>query len=64
MAIRALETHAPRRSALRAALRLLTAWMSVRRTRMALRDLPPSLLDDIGVTREAADAEASRPFWH
>jgi uncharacterized protein YjiS (DUF1127 family) len=31
--------------------------------RRALARLDDAALDDIGVTREAADAEAMRPFW-
>ena len=33
------------------------------RQRRALADLPDHLLRDIGVTREQAAREASRPFW-
>lgn len=33
------------------------------RQRRALADLPDHLLRDIGVTREQATREASRPFW-
>jgi hypothetical protein len=31
--------------------------------RRALRDLDPHLLADIGITRDEAVAEASRPIW-
>ena len=34
-----------------------------RRQRQALLDLDDRLLADIGITREAAVREASRPFW-
>ncbi|MGB8623557.1 MAG: DUF1127 domain-containing protein [Paracoccaceae bacterium] len=33
------------------------------RQRRHLRDLPDHLLKDIGLTREAARAEAERRFW-
>lgn len=33
------------------------------RQRRALARLDDHALDDIGVTREEADAEARRPFW-
>ena len=37
----------------------LAAW----RQRRALQTLDPALLEDIGISREAAEAEAARPFW-
>ncbi len=33
------------------------------RQRRALRQLDDRLLDDIGITREAAEREAAKPFW-
>lgn len=42
---------------------VVTKWDMRRRTRMHLRDLPPYLLNDIGMDRHAALAEASKPFW-
>jgi len=32
--------------------------------RRALLDLDDRLLADIGITREEAEREASKPFWH
>lgn len=49
-----------------AALRLLRALRlarSVRRERVALAALGPALLRDVGLTQEAAAAEAARPAW-
>ncbi len=37
--------------------------VAVRRQRAALRRLDTRALEDIGLTRSEADAEASRPFW-
>lgn len=37
--------------------------MSHLRHRRSLRDLSDHLLDDIGITRAAAEREASRPVW-
>ena len=42
---------------------IVTEWDLRRRTRQHLRDLPAYLLDDIGLERPAAIAEASKPFW-
>jgi uncharacterized protein YjiS (DUF1127 family) len=40
------------------------AWCSARsRQREALSKLDDHLLEDIGVTRKQADAEAAKPFW-
>ena len=33
------------------------------RQRRRLRDLSDHILDDIGISREAAEREASRPVW-
>jgi uncharacterized protein YjiS (DUF1127 family) len=51
------------RSALRAALSTLTDARARRRQRQALHTLDDRLLEDIGITREQADAEAAKPFW-
>lgn len=37
--------------------------LALRRQRGRLRDLGDHLLEDIGVSREAAEREASRPLW-
>jgi uncharacterized protein YjiS (DUF1127 family) len=37
--------------------------LAVRRQRRALRDLPPEVLRDIGLTRDEALSEAGRPIW-
>lgn len=42
---------------------MLTTWDMRRRTRIHLRDLPPHLLNDIGLDPRTAHAEATRPFW-
>src|SRR5260221_1579791 len=42
---------------------LLLTWMARARERRALAELDVRLLDDIGVTREAAERENARPFW-
>ncbi|WP_229597942.1 MULTISPECIES: DUF1127 domain-containing protein [unclassified Labrenzia] len=34
-----------------------------RRTRLELLELSDAALEDLGLTREAALAEAMRPFW-
>ncbi len=39
-------------------------WAERSRQRRALRGLDDRLLDDIGLTREQALREASKPFWH
>lgn len=57
-----------RRSSLRslkavALLRLVVRRIETRRTRLALAHLDAHLLRDIGISREAARAEAQRPFW-
>ncbi|MEM9060724.1 MAG: DUF1127 domain-containing protein [Pseudomonadota bacterium] len=35
----------------------------VARERRALREMPESVLKDIGLTRAEAEREAARPFW-
>lgn len=37
--------------------------LDVYRERLELRDMDERLLRDMGLTREQADREASRPFW-
>lgn len=54
---------AGRPAATRGPLALLRRWMRLRRERAALATLDPRLLQDIGVDRAAAAAEAARPFW-
>ncbi|QUS35061.1 DUF1127 domain-containing protein [Falsirhodobacter algicola] len=41
----------------------LLQWELRRMSRRRLADLDPHLLDDIGLTAEAARIEAIRPFW-
>ncbi|MBE1283055.1 MAG: DUF1127 domain-containing protein [Rhodobacteraceae bacterium] len=50
----------PRRASLLNTLRIA---INVSRQRRALRLLDDSALDDVGLTREEAQAEARRPFW-
>jgi len=45
------------------ATRTLRMWHSRYRQRQALMHLDDRLLSDIGVSREMARAEASKPFW-
>lgn len=42
---------------------LISLWAERARQRRALRHLDDRLLDDIGLTREQAQKEASKPFW-
>ena len=44
-------------------LRSLMSQLDVARERRALARLDDRQLADIGITRNAADAEAARPFW-
>jgi uncharacterized protein YjiS (DUF1127 family) len=44
-------------------LALLAHWHRRAVTRAALRDLPPQLLRDVGLTATDAAYEAARPFW-
>ncbi len=44
-------------------LRILRVWLDVARQRRALALLDDRQLADIGISRNAADAEAARPFW-
>ena len=41
----------------------LSAFLKLRRQRAELANLSDAMLDDIGVTREEALSEASRPSW-
>jgi uncharacterized protein YjiS (DUF1127 family) len=41
----------------------LKGWYRTRRTRQQLLELSDAALDDLGLTRDAAVAEALRPFW-
>lgn len=41
----------------------LHTWKTRSRTRRALRDLSPRLLDDVGIDRAEARQEARKPFW-
>ncbi|EAV45183.1 DUF1127 domain-containing protein [Roseibium aggregatum] len=47
----------------RTAFRYLREWFVRRRTRLELLELSDAALEDLGLTREAALAEAMRPFW-
>jgi uncharacterized protein YjiS (DUF1127 family) len=41
----------------------VTKWDTRRKSRSALKNLEPHLLNDIGLNRLSAQAEASKPFW-
>lgn len=41
----------------------VTKWDRYRKTRKALKDLDPRLLDDVGLCRHSARSEAAKPFW-
>jgi len=43
--------------------RLARLWLGRRRQRLALRELEPRLLDDVGLTPAQAAREAAKPFW-
>lgn len=43
--------------------RLAGLWLGRRRQRLALRELEPRLLDDVGLTPAQAAREAAKPFW-
>lgn len=47
----------------RSVLSGLKSLFAINRQRQTLRTLDARALDDIGVTRTEADAEAARPFW-
>lgn len=42
---------------------LVTKWDRHRKTRKALKNLEPHLLDDVGLSRHSAHSEAAKPFW-
>ena len=42
---------------------IVTKWTTLRRTRKALLKLDTIQLNDIGLTRAQAHAEAAKPFW-
>ena len=44
-------------------LRAIRCWHARARQRRHLAELSPRLLDDLGLTPEAARAEAAKPFW-
>ena len=44
-------------------LGIIAVWIERRRQRRALGDLDERLLDDVGITREAAAREIAKPFW-
>ena len=46
-----------------AARGLLHTWLQRSRTRWALRQIEPCLLDDIGITPRERDCEVRKPFW-
>lgn len=48
--------------ALRVAV-VLSKWVQRRRSRVALHQLPPHLLRDVGLTQAEAEIEARRVFW-
>lgn len=47
-----------------AVFKTVKLWMDAQRERNALRNMPYSRLDDIGVNPNAADREAQRSFWN
>jgi uncharacterized protein YjiS (DUF1127 family) len=47
-----------------AAVARLLRWHELARQRRALLTLDDRMLKDIGITRAAAEREASRPFWN
>ncbi|MEM7529143.1 MAG: DUF1127 domain-containing protein [Pseudomonadota bacterium] len=46
-----------------AVMELIGFWIARARTRRRLDQLPDIVLKDIGVSREDARKEASKPFW-
>ncbi|MEO0359677.1 MAG: DUF1127 domain-containing protein [Pseudomonadota bacterium] len=44
-------------------MRTAALWLQIRRERRALDTLDARMLRDIGLDREAAEAEARRPCW-
>lgn len=51
------------RSFLNTVLRHLSRWQQAYRTRLYLLELSDHELEDLGLSRAAARAEAARPFW-
>lgn len=43
--------------------RLVKTWDQRHRQRRQLRELPPHLLGDIGISEVEAHREATKPFW-
>ncbi|MEM6761033.1 MAG: DUF1127 domain-containing protein [Pseudomonadota bacterium] len=64
MAYLATQTRVPAAAALAVRVAVtLSKWATIRRTRVALGRLPDYLLQDVGITRAEAKAEAERVFW-
>ncbi len=64
----ALNTHpmpirAPLSSGLMAVAMTISKWELRSRTRAALRDVPPELLPDLGLTTAEVLHETAKPFW-
>ena len=47
----------------RASWRLVGLWRERARQRKVLAELDARMLNDIGITRDAAERESSKPFW-
>jgi uncharacterized protein YjiS (DUF1127 family) len=47
----------------RSVLGTLTRWRALRRERLALAQLEPAALKDLGISPAQAEQEAKRPFW-
>lgn len=47
-----------------AVFKTVKLWINAKRERNALRTMPYSRLEDIGVNPNAADREAHKPFWN
>ena len=43
--------------------KILQIWRQRASTRRALSQLPTAALQDIGIDRDSASAEAAKPFW-
>lgn len=50
-------------SASRNIMSTLKLWAARAEQRRQLRNLPDYLLDDMGISQEALQAEISKPFW-
>jgi uncharacterized protein YjiS (DUF1127 family) len=55
--------RARNRSPLQLCRAVLLTWIARARERNALSDLDDRLLDDVGLSREAAEREWRKPFW-